>query len=293
MLEDFLQHLQFEKRYSPHTISSYRIDLDQYRIFLMENYDGIAITESTHPVIRSWMVSMIENGLTPRTVNRKISSLKSFFKWAKKYRSHNSDPTNQLKLPKVSKRLPVYVEEDQMTELGTANFFDDDFEGLRNRLIIELFYQTGIRCSELIHLKLGNIDTQRQTIKVLGKRNKERIIPVGDDVLGLMKQYLEVRPSPVDPESNTLIFLTHKGLKLYPKLVYRVVNTYLGKVSALRKKSPHVLRHTFATHMLNRGADLNAIKELLGHSSLAATQVYTHNSIEKLKEIHRNAHPKG
>jgi len=259
----------------------------------MENYDGIAITESTHPVIRSWMVSMIDNGLTPRTVNRKISSLKSFFKWAKKYRSHNSDPTNQLKLPKVSKRLPVYVEEDQMTELGTANFFDDDFEGLRNRLIIELFYQTGIRCSELIHLKLGNIDTQRQTIKVLGKRNKERIIPVGDDVLGLMKQYLEVSPSPVDPESNTLIFLTHKGLKLYPKLVYRVVNTYLGKVSALRKKSPHVLRHTFATHMLNRGADLNAIKELLGHSSLAATQVYTHNSIEKLKEIHRNAHPKG
>lgn len=293
MLEDFLQHLQYEKRYSAHTIISYRLDLGQFRDFLTETHDGIDVVESTHPVIRSWMVSMIEAGLTPRTVNRKISSLKSFFKWAKRYRNLEADPTSQLKLPKISKRLPVYVEEEQMDELGTANFFADDFEGLRNRLIIELFYQTGIRCSELIQLKLSNIDTQRGTIKVLGKRNKERIIPVGDDVLNLLKQYLSERPVPANAESNALIFLTHKGLKLYPKLVYRVVNTYLGKVSALRKKSPHVLRHTFATHMLNRGADLNAIKELLGHSSLAATQVYTHNSIEKLKEIHRKAHPKG
>ncbi len=293
MLEDFLQHLEYEKRYSAHTIASYRLDLVQYQSFLAESYDDIAIAESSPPIIRSWMVSMMERELTARTVNRKISSLKSFFKWAKKYRDMNTDPTKQLKLPKTSKRLPVYVEEDQMDELGTANFFEDDFEGLRNRLIVELFYQTGIRCSELIDLKTNNIDTQRGTIKVLGKRNKERIIPVGEGVLSLLKHYLALRPAPADSESNAFTFLTAKGLKLYPKLVYRVVNTYLGKVSALRKKSPHVLRHTFATHMLNRGADLNAIKELLGHSSLAATQVYTHNSIEKLKEIHRKAHPKG
>ena len=291
MHEEFLNFLQYEKRYSPLTVKSYRSDILQLLEYLDVTYPGTAIVDVHRDILRSWIVQMMKENLSARSVNRKLSALKSFFKWARKFRDVEVDPTVNLSLPKIAKRLPVFVEEEQMNSLQTEGYFPKSFEGFRDRIIVELFYQTGIRSAELISLKTINIDFQRATIKVLGKRNKERIIPVGKDVIELMQPYHLMRQKEFEPGPE--FFITSKGNPLYPKLVYKVVNSYLGRVSSLRKKSPHVLRHTFATHMLNRGADLNAIKELLGHASLAATQVYTHNSIDKLKEIHRKAHPKG
>lgn len=291
MVEKFLEYLAFEKRYSAHTLKGYTSDLEQLRLYLNAAYEIDSIEKVTHDMLRSWIVSLMENDISPRSVGRKISAVKSFFKWGRKYHSFDQDPTLKITLPKVSKRLPIYVEEEEMETLNTEGHFPNTFEGMRDRLIVELFYQTGIRSNELLMLKTNDVDFQRGTIKVLGKRNKERIIPVGNDVIKLMEPYNKMRMQDFEP--SPFFFITSKGESLYPKLVYKIVNTYLGRVSSLRKKSPHVLRHTFATHMLNRGADLNAIKELLGHASLAATQVYTHNSIEKLKEIHRKAHPNG
>ena len=291
MVEKFLEYLAYEKRYSAHTLKSYTSDLEQLRLYLMQAYDIDLIEKVSHDMLRSWIVSLMENKISPRSVGRKISAVKSFFRWGRKYAGLDHDPTLKITLPKVSKRLPVYVEEEEMESLNTEGHFPNSFEVMRDRVIVELFYQTGIRSNELLMLKTNDVDFQRGTIKVLGKRNKERIIPVGTDVISLMEQYYKIRMQ--EFEISPFFFITSKGESLYPKLVYKIVNTYLGRVSSLRKKSPHVLRHTFATHMLNRGADLNAIKELLGHASLAATQVYTHNSIEKLKEIHRKAHPNG
>lgn len=291
MTEKFLQYLEFEKRYSVHTLKSYRSDLDQLQTYLKTTYDENGVEAVTHDMLRSWIVSLMEAKISPRSVSRKISAVKSFFKWARKFEYVSADPTLKITLPKIPKRLPVYVEEEEMEIINTEGMFPDTFEGIRDRLIVELFYQTGIRSNELLTLKTKDVDFHRGTIKVLGKRNKERIIPVGSDVISLMETYYRIRAEDFEP--SPFFFITLKGESLYPKLVYKIVNTYLGRVSSLRKKSPHVLRHTFATHMLNRGADLNAIKELLGHASLAATQVYTHNSIEKLQEIHRKAHPNG
>ncbi len=291
MYQEFLNFLQYEKRYSPHTLKSYRSDMVQLLEYLETTYPGTAVIDVNRDILRSWIVQMMEENMSARSVNRKLSAVKSFFKWAQKFRRVEVDPTLNLSLPKIAKRLPVFVEEEQMDSLKTEGYFPNSFEGFRDRIIVELFYQTGIRSAELISLKTINVDFQRGTIKVLGKRNKERIIPVGKDVIELMQPYHHMRKRDFEPGSE--FFITSKGKSLYPKLVYKVVNSYLGRVSSLRKKSPHVLRHTFATHMLNRGADLNAIKELLGHASLAATQVYTHNSIDKLKEIHRKAHPNG
>jgi len=291
MVEKFLEYLTYEKRYSPHTIKGYTSDLEQLRLYLCDTYEINKIEKVNHDMLRSWIVALMENKISPRSVGRKVSSVKSFFRWGRKFQGFDRDPTLKITLPKVSRRLPVYVEEEEMESLNTEGHFPNSFEGMRDRLIVELFYQTGIRSNELLMLKTNDIDFQRRTIKVLGKRNKERIIPVGIDVISLMEPYYKIRMQEFEP--SPFFFITLKGDSLYPKLVYKIVNTYLGRVSSLRKKSPHVLRHTFATHMLNRGADLNAIKELLGHASLAATQVYTHNSIEKLKEIHRKAHPNG
>lgn len=291
MTEKFLQYLELEKRYSVHTLRSYRSDLDQLQIYLAITYDEQRTEQVTHDMLRSWIVSLMESKISPRSVSRKLSAVKSFFKWGRKFEYVSADPTLKITLPKIPKRLPVYVEEEEMETINTQGMFPHTFEGMRDRLIVELFYQTGIRSNELLTLKTKDVDFHRGTIKVLGKRNKERIIPVGSDVISLMEPYYKIRAKDFEP--SPFFFITLKGESLYPKLVYKIVNTYLGRVSSLRKKSPHVLRHTFATHMLNRGADLNAIKELLGHSSLAATQVYTHNSIEKLQEIHRKAHPNG
>jgi len=291
MIEKFLQYLELEKRYSAHTLKSYRSDLDQLQTYLVDTYDENHIEYLSHEMLRSWMVSLMETKISSRTISRKMSAVKSFFKWGRKFEYITNDPTLKIMLPKIPKRLPVYVDEEEMETINTDGIFPDTFEGIRDRVIVELFYQTGIRSNELLTLKTKDVDFLRGTIKVLGKRNKERIIPVGRDVISLMETYHKMRTA--DFKSSLFFFITLKGESLYPKLVYKIVNTYLGRISSLRKKSPHVLRHTFATHMLNRGADLNAIKELLGHSSLAATQVYTHNSIERLQEIHRKAHPNG
>jgi len=293
MLKKFLDHLRFEKRFSPHTLTSYETDLRQLQEFLKREYDGMAIEESTHEVLRSWIVEMVEHERNPKTINRKISAVKSFFKWGIKHRNFKTDPTLKIVLPKISKRLPVYIEESQMDTLLDYSVFPNSYEGKRDELIIELFYQSGIRSAELINIKKRDINYANQTLKVLGKRNKERIIPVGEKIAEKISSFSQIAVKSEKCDGGDYLFLTSRGCKLYPKLVYRIVNNYLSKVSALRKKSPHVLRHSFATHMLNRGADLNAIKELLGHASLAATQVYTHNSIEKLKEIHRKSHPNG
>jgi integrase/recombinase XerC len=293
MLEKFLEYLQYEKRYSHHTIRNYASDLVQLKKYLKDEFEQEDVSVSSHIQLRSWTVSMSESEANPSTIKRKISAVKAYFKWLKKFHGLQLDPTVKLILPKSPKRLPVYVEEEQMEQLSTLGLFPDTFEGLRDRAIIEMFYHTGIRCAELIGLKVFDVDIQRSTIKVLGKRNKERLIPVGEGLLSVLSEYLAKRSDLNVLKDMEVFFLTKRGLKLYPRLVYDVVNTYLGNVSSLRKKSPHVLRHTFATHMLNRGADLNAIKEILGHASLAATQVYTHNSVEKLKNIHRESHPNG
>jgi len=293
MLDSFLDHLRLEKRFSNHTLVSYETDLRQLIRFLEKEFEGLKIEEASHEILRSWIVEMVEDGKSPRTINRKISAVKSYFKWGIKFKGFEADPTQKIVLPKISKRLPVYVEESQMESLLDYSVFPDSYEGRRDELIIDLFYQSGMRCAELLNIKKKDISYGNHTLKVLGKRNKERLIPLSDELAKKISSFSGMEPDLQPAGDMDYLFLTSKGVKLYPKLVYRIVNNYLSKVSALRKKSPHVLRHSFATHMLNRGADLNAIKEILGHSSLAATQVYTHNSIEKLKEIHRKSHPNG
>ena len=290
---DFINYLKFEKRYSPHTITAYTKDLDQFDSFLKSEYDVLNANEVSYQMVRSWIVGLIELNISARSVNRKLSTLKSYFKYLVREELINENPMPKVQSPKTSKKLPVFVDRESMETLFSEDIFSSDFDGTRNRLIIEMFYMTGIRLSELINLKNFDIDFYQQSIKVLGKRNKERIIPISAGLIDSIKKYIEIRDKNVEvSEQNDYFYVTIKGKKLYEKLAYHIVNLYLGKVSTLQKKSPHVLRHTFATHMLNNGADLNAIKEILGHSNLAATQVYTHNTIEKLKTIYKQAHPR-
>ncbi len=289
----FINYLKFEKRYSPHTITAYKKDLDQFDLFLKSEYDIVEVNDVSYRMVRSWIVKLMEQDISARSVNRKLSTLKSYFKYLTKEGLIRESPMLRIQSPKTSKKIPVFVDNDSMETLFSTEIFGDDFEGIRDRLIIEMFYMTGIRLSELINLKDSDIDFYQQNIKVLGKRNKERIIPVSKEFIDSIKEYIAVRNKNIALiEQNDYFYVTIKGKKVYEKLAYRIVNSYLGKVSTLQKKSPHVLRHTFATHMLNNGADLNAIKEILGHSSLAATQVYTHNTIEKLKNIYKQAHPR-
>jgi len=291
-IESFLHFLRFEKRSSSHTISAYESDLTQFAGFLEQECDLNNPEEATFMLIRSWIVKMMEEGTGPRSINRKITTLRSFFKYMQRQGVVKSNPLTRIQGPKTPSRLPVFVEEDKMDKLLTDVEFGDDYEGKMKRLIVEVFYNTGMRLSELIELKIKNIDLYASALKVLGKRNKERIIPIGKPLLELMKEYIEIRKGSKADESEELLFVNEKGKKLTRTFVYSTINFYLGLVTTLEKKSPHVLRHTFATHMLNNGADLNAIKELLGHANLSATQIYTHNSIEKLKNIHKQAHPK-
>ena len=289
--EAFINHLRFEKRLSAHTVVAYSNDLEQFHLYLKNVYSIKDIAEATHSVIRSWIVSLMENKLSSRSANRKISTLKSYYKFLIREKILDTNPMHKIQSPKNPKRLPVFVEESKMNALIDEVTFENDFTGRRNLLIIEMLYTTGIRRNELVNLKESDINFRGSTIKVLGKRNKERIVPITDILKDIINEY-SVQKKKIIDSSNEYLFVTSSGNKIYPKLVYRIVKGALEKVTTLSKKSPHILRHTFATHLLNNGANLNAIKELLGHASLAATQVYTHNTIEKLKSVYSKAHPK-
>lgn len=284
----FLEYLQYEKRFSNHTVLAYSNDLAQFSEYLHKTYEIQELQDINHTLIRSWVVSMMDQKMSPRSVNRKITTLKTFYKFLLRQQVVKENPMLKIQSPKTSKRLPVFVEKDNMNALLDTTEFGSDFEGQRNKLLIEVLYATGIRLSEIINLKQANVNLNSAQLKVLGKRNKERIVPFNDALKQLIETYLQ-HP---EVKSTDYLFVTRNGKKLYEKFVYRVVNKYLSEVTSIQKKSPHVLRHTFATHMLNNGADLNAIKELLGHANLSATQVYTHNTVEKLKNVHKQAHPK-
>ena len=283
----FITYLSSEKRFSEHTIKSYTTDLKQFTSFLLSEFQIIdEINEISFQIIRTWIASLLEKGINPRSVNRKISTLKTYFKFLIREGELVENPMMKVVAPKSKKRLPVFIEEDQIASLLNEVQFEEGFIGQRNKLIIELFYVTGIRLSELINIKISDVDFNNQSIKVLGKRNKERIIPLSSNVVNDLNIFIE------NNQQNKYLFTNLEGNKLYNKLVYRLVNKYIGEISSVNKKSPHILRHTFATHMLNNGADINAIKELLGHANLSATQVYTHNTIEKLKTVYKQAHPR-
>lgn len=289
----FLLYLQYEKRYSQHTITAYGNDLKQFFDFIAATYQVNNPSEITHFYIRSWVVSLLEQKLDARSVNRKISSLKTLYKFFLREKTVAHNPMLKITAPKVSKKLPVFVDRSKMDMLLDGVPFDDGFPGVRDKLIINMFYQTGMRLSELINLTDKDIDLYNLTIKVLGKRNKERIIPIIPELKNEIVNYLNERKAYLSSGQATLsFFIKNDGNKLYPKFVYKVVNIMLRAVTTNTKRSPHVLRHSFATEMLNSGAEINAIKEILGHSNLAATQVYTHNTIDKLKNIYKQAHPK-
>jgi integrase/recombinase XerC len=288
---DFVQYIKFIRHYSQHTVLSYQQDLEQF--FLFSAFDADADESVITPQhIRSWMVHIMEQGNTARTANRKISALKAYFRFLMKEGVLMRNPASRVLTPKTEKKLPVFVKENQMDDLLDHVEFGDDYCGSRNRLIIETFYLTGMRLTELINIKISDIDFMQQSVKVLGKRNKERILPMGPELCSLFRNYLDLRSQEFPADGESWVFLTSSGKKLYPRLVYRLVNHFLKLVTTVDKKSPHVLRHTFATHMLNKGADLNAIKELLGHANLSATEVYTHNTFEKLKSVYKQAHPR-
>jgi len=290
-LTDFLRYLETEKRYSAHTLVAYATDLEEAFLFFSEEFELDAPAQLRSSMVRTWVMSMSDAGRDPKTIHRKISSLRSFFKYLIRKGEVGTSPMSDITLPKLRKKLPDFVEENRMETLLDKVEFGDDFSGIRNKTMIELFYGTGMRLSELIGLNLYSIDFSRKTVKVLGKRNKERIIPVPTETLESLTRYMEHRNAISTTEAA--LFITEKGARVYPKLVYNVVNQNLAAVTTAQKKSPHVLRHTYATHLLNNGADINAIKELLGHANLAATQVYTHNTPEKLKKIHAKTHPRG
>jgi integrase/recombinase XerC len=293
MLQEFENWLRFEKRYSNHTIISYLNDLKQFIEYLDSNYNQNTLDDASSSMIKSWIVKLMENKFSPTTINRKIVSINAYFKFLIKEGKIEKSPARQINGPKKAKRLVKYLEESEMIGVLENVEFEETFTGIRDKLILELLYGTGIRLSELIGLTLVNLDLNSNTIKVLGKRNKERIIPLNHSLKELLIKYLNYRKSEFALVEIENVLLTNQGKELYPMFVYRTVKNYIEIFSTRTKVSPHTLRHSFATHLLNRGADINAIKELLGHSNLAATQVYTHNSIETLKKVYKQAHPRG
>lgn len=292
IIQDFLNYLTFQKRYSKHTITSYKNDLTVFFDFVVLEYKISEINEITASIVRTWLASLKENKASSKTINRKISSLKSFFKYQLKLNKITISPVATVSSLKVSRRLPSFIEQKDIETLLTHDYFPEDFEGKTNSLIFEILYQTGIRRSELINLKEKDIDQNSAAIKVLGKGNKERIVPVNNGLLKTIDGYVSEKKDNFPDLSTDFLLVSKKGKALNPKYVYNIVKNNLAKVSTNQRKSPHILRHSFATHLTNNGAQINAIKELLGHSSLAATQIYTHNTIEKLKEVHKQAHPK-
>ncbi len=290
MVDRFLNYIEFGKRYSLNTVNAYRRDLLQFETYLHDSYDSLLLNELSSEIIRSWVIHLMDSGYSAVSVNRKLSSLKAFYRFLLREGFVHVNPVKGIVAPKKPERLPVFISEENMSVL-LDNYRSDNFIDLRDQLIMELFYQTGIRVSELVHLKDSSFQRERAMVKVLGKRNKERMIPVGEELLQLVQEYILLRDKTFENKTEAFI-VTNRGNKAYPKFVYNVVETYLSRVATVRKKSPHVLRHTFATHMMNSGADINFVKELLGHSSLASTEVYTHNTISKLKLIYKQAHPR-
>ncbi|MBD1392548.1 tyrosine-type recombinase/integrase [Mucilaginibacter glaciei] len=302
-LDKFIQYIKFEKRYSPHTVSAYQSDLDQFLLFLNPPHTQPSVTgpaDVTHHDIRNWMVQLMDDGVSARSVTRKIATLRKYFKFSLQEGDITANPTSRISAPKVPKYLPVVVDGDKLTGMLDGKMdgefdkiFADDFEGTRDKLVIEMLFGTGMRLAELVGVKETDVDFYENTVKVLGKRNKQRIIPLNSELVQLLKRYIEVKKSEKINNNSLTLLVTNKGADVYPKLIYNTVHRYLSNISTQQKRSPHVLRHTFATSLLNKGADLNAIKELLGHANLSATQIYTHNSVERLKSIYKQAHPKG
>jgi len=287
----FLQYLQYEKRFSHHTLIAYQNDLDQFYSFLDEMYSISSEREVKHPHIRSWIVQMMQNGISSRTINRKLSSLKSFFKFLQKRGEITYNPTLKIVSPKPKKRLVSFLSKSDVEFLLDDYEFEDNFSGVRDKTILEVLYATGIRRSELINMKETHIDFSQKYIRVMGKGKKERLVPISNNLARVLGNYIEGWKK-LNESSDGFLFLTEKGKKLYPKLLYIIVKKHLGNITSNEQKGPHTLRHTFATHLSDNGAELNVIKELLGHSSLAATQIYTHNSFEKIKKTYELAHPK-
>lgn len=288
----FTDHIKFEKRFSAHTITAYNKDLEQFFVYLAEQYPSTPLNQISAGMVRSWLAGLMKKEeMNAKSVNRKISTLKAFFKYQLKTGSLQASPVSTIISPKISKRLPTYVAQKETETLFNHVAFGDDFEGHTQKLMLSLLYATGMRLSELVNLKQSQVDIKQAILKVLGKGNKERIIPIGKEIVTAIDQYLTLKAA-LPGADNHFLLVNAKGKKLYPKYVYRAVKKYLSLVTTVQKKSPHVLRHTFATHLTGEGADINAVKELLGHSSLAATQVYTHNTIERLKDVYKKAHPK-
>lgn len=288
---EFIDYLSVEKNYSRHTIQAYSRDLEEFQQFIISEYEQEDLLMINYSQIRSWIVSLSERNISNRSINRKLSSLKAFYKFQLKTGNLEYSPMAKHKALKTSRKIQVPFSQDEVVEVMEL-LEEDSFNGLRDRFLIELLYSTGMRRAELINLKLANLDLTAEIIKVLGKRNKERYIPLLKSLTPSAQKYLDARKEVENSQSDGYLFLTEKGAKIYESLVYRIINSYFSKVSGKLKKSPHILRHSFATHLLNQGANLNAVKELLGHSSLAATQIYTHNSIAELSKIHEAAHPR-
>lgn len=292
-LTPYLAYLRYEKRSSEHTVVSYQNDIVQFADFLQDINSSVDLLAVTPDKIRAWVIHLAEEEITSRSINRKLSALRSFYHYHTRIGNISNSPMDTISAPKLSKRLPCFLEENETEKLFGPDLFSNTYQGWRDRTIIELFYATGIRISELINLTFDKVNLYDNTIKVLGKRNKEREIPFGNTFKNCYQSYVNFYDEKFNGHTkSSYIFVTDKANKVYPKFVYSIVRKYLDMVTAIDKRSPHVLRHTFATHLLNRGADINAIKEILGHSSLSATQVYTHNSIEKLKSIYQTAHPR-
>ena len=292
MIQSFIDYLTFEKHYSAHTIRSYQDDLTSFFDFMQMEFQTEVLTEISPSFIRSWLASLKDEGLSSRSINRKISTLKSFYKYQIRCGHIEQTPMAAITSPKMSKRLPVFVEQRDIASLFGEIRFPDDWEGWTDRLLLAVFYHTGIRLSELLHLQERQVDKGNRSIKVLGKGNKERVIPVDPRLIEEIGVYCQKKRAEFADPDQQYLFVGKKGKKLYARYVHRVVKKYLSQVTTIDQKSPHVLRHSFATHLMNEGAELNSVKELLGHASLAATQVYTHNTIEKLKDVYRKAHPK-
>ena len=293
MIESFINYLEFEKRSSPHTVAAYRHDLEQLQEFVMRSFEIRDISECTHPELRAWVIDLVEQGLSTTSVNRKIATLRSYFKFLLRSRVIAQDPTYKLKSLKIPKKLPEFVQEETIESVLEQEVYESTFEGQRDRMVMEFLYLTGVRLSELIGLKWSDINLIEDQVKVLGKRKKERIIPVTktlkQNILSYQKVFEERFPK---IGMNDYFIVSNKGEQSYSMMIYRIVRHYLDLFAQNTRRSPHLLRHTFATHLLNKGADLNAVKDLLGHANLAATQVYTHNTMEKLKAVFEQAHPK-